>query len=272
MALSSHYKRVITALVLMLLLATGISAGGWVLRLLVLAAACPALYEFFAMALPRGRAPLLRYGAVILGGLLVLSQAGGPMWTLALICLALLALGLLFLFEFGLGNAEARLDAYAPYMFAFLYIPLSLQLALYLSPAEQCLVLLSAIATDTGGYYAGSLWGRKKLWPTVSPKKTWMGFFGGMGLCLCVCAAVALIGKSQNWPLPELPLWGWLIIGLLLNQASLFGDFFESALKRTLGVKDSGNLLPGHGGVLDRIDSILFVLPVYTAARLFAAS
>lgn len=270
MAVPPHYTRVITALVLLALLAAGISAGGWPLRLLVLAAACLGLHEFFAMVRPRGGSLPREAAFLALGGLLVLSQAGGPMLTLAFLCLCLCALGMVFLFDFGLGNTEARINEHAPLAFGLLYIPLILQLALYLNPAEQCLVILAAVASDTGGYYAGSLWGGRRLWPAVSPKKSWAGLFGGLGLCLAACGLLGFAGNSFGWGLPRLPLWGWLSAAFLLHQAALFGDFFESALKRTAGIKDSGALLPGHGGILDRIDSLLFILPVYMAIRLCA--
>ena len=272
MPLSSHHKRLLTALLLTALLVAGIVAGGWPLRLLVTVASCLALHEFFSMALPK-RAPLtLKLGFLALGGLLALSQAGGSLWTLTLLCLIFCALGMVFLFDFGLGNEQARIENYSPYALGLLYVPLLLQLTLYLSPSEQCLVILAAVASDTGGYYAGTLWGKRKLWPAVSPKKSWEGLFGGLLLCLAACTAQGLAGISLGWELPPLPLWGWLLTGLLLHQAALFGDFFESALKRTLGVKDSGTLLPGHGGILDRIDSILFVAPMYMVIRLIAAA
>jgi phosphatidate cytidylyltransferase len=105
----------------------------------------------------------------------------------------------------------------------------------------------------------------------VSPKKSWEGLWGGLLLCLFVCAAIGSIGKARGWPLPALPFWGWLLVGVALHQAALFGDLFESAVKRGLQVKDSGSALPGHGGMLDRIDSILFVLPAYAFLRLLVA-
>jgi phosphatidate cytidylyltransferase len=270
MPLPSHHKRIVTALVLIIVLLAGISIGGWLLRVLVLAAACLGLYEFFALAGPENTPWPRKIGFILLGGLLVLSQAGGPMMTLALLCLCFCVLGMAFLFDFGLGNEQAKLNEYAPFAFGLLYIPLILQLALYLTPSEQSLVILAAVASDTGGYYAGTLWGKRKLWPAVSPKKSWAGLFGGLALCLVVCTTQGLVGNSLGWGLPQMPLWAWLLTALLLHQAALFGDFFESALKRTLDVKDSGSLLPGHGGILDRIDSILFTIPVYMAIRLIA--
>ena len=272
MPLPSHHKRLVTALALVLVLIAGISLGGWPLRLLVLVAACLGLYEFFSMACPENTPWPRKIFFTLLGASLVASQAAGPVATLVLLCLCFCALGMTFLFDFGRGNEQARLNEYAPFAFGLLYIPLILQLALYLSPAEQCLIILAAIAADTGGYYAGTLWGKRKLWPAVSPKKSWAGLFGGLALCLILCTALGLAGNSLDWGLPQLPLWAWLLTALLLHQAAMFGDFFESALKRTLDVKDSGSLLPGHGGILDRIDSILFVIPVYMAIRLFTLS
>ncbi len=270
MSLPSHRKRLLTALTLVILLVAGIFAGGWPLRLLVTAAACLALYEFFTMSL--GPASPCRFVGPVLGGLLVLSQAGGPMWTLSLLCLYVCALGGFFLFDFSRSKGQAKATAYAAPALGLLYIPLLLHLALYLSPAEQSLIMLAVAATDSGGYYAGTLWGKRKLWPAVSPNKSWEGLFGGLLLCLAACAAQGYIAQTLHWNLPRFPLWGWLLTGLFLHQAALFGDLFESALKRSLGVKDSGTLLPGHGGMLDRIDSLLFALPAYTAIRLIATA
>jgi len=270
MLLPSHHKRLGTALALALVLIAGLTLGGWHLRLLVLVAACLGLHEFFSMACPASTSRPRKVVFILLGALLIVSQAAGPAATLVLLGLCFCAIGMIFLFDFGQGNEQARLNEYALFALGLLYIPLVLQLALYLNLAEQCLVILAAIATDIGGYYVGTLWGKRKLWPAVSPKKSWAGLVGGLALCLIACTVLGLAGSHLSWGLPQLPLWAWLLTALLLHQAALFGDFFESALKRTFGVKDSGSLLPGHGGILDRIDSILFVIPVYMAIRLIA--
>lgn len=116
-------------------------------------------------------------------------------------------------------------------------------------------VFMLAWAADIGAYFAGHAYGRRKLAPRVSPGKTWEGVAGGLALALVVCALGAF------WLTPG---WvGWLPVIVLLVAVSVFGDLFESVLKRATGVKDSGTLLPGHGGVLDRIDSLLAVLPVF---------
>ena len=130
--------------------------------------------------------------------------------------------------------------------------------------------MLAAIATDAGGYYAGCRFGKHKMWPAVSPKKSWEGAGGGLLLCMAVCVCFGLLREYFEVALPALPLPAWVAVGVALNIAAQLGDFFESALKRTQNVKDSGTILPGHGGVLDRIDSLLFVLPVFLAIRQLA--
>ncbi|MYE52872.1 MAG: phosphatidate cytidylyltransferase, partial [Gammaproteobacteria bacterium] len=114
-------------------------------------------------------------------------------------------------------------------------------------------VLVSAV--DIGAYFAGTTWGRRKLAPALSPAKTWEGVAGGAVLGILVCGgALAALGL--------LSVAAGAIIALLI-AVSVFGDLLESLLKRQSGVKDSGTLLPGHGGLLDRIDSELAALPVF---------
>jgi phosphatidate cytidylyltransferase len=107
---------------------------------------------------------------------------------------------------------------------------------------------------DVGGLFVGNAYGRHKLAPSISPKKTWEGMIGGIALSMIVAFLLAL------WT--HMPLWPSVVLGALLAVAGLTGDLCESALKRELGVKDFGILLPGHGGILDRIDSVLFAAPV----------
>jgi phosphatidate cytidylyltransferase len=115
------------------------------------------------------------------------------------------------------------------------------------------LVLIAA--TDVGAYFGGKRFGRRKLAPVVSPNKTWEGFVAGMLL-----AAVAAAGGAAIFGQPLLP---WLGVCLLVAAVSVVGDLMESKFKRGAGLKDSGSLLPGHGGVLDRIDSHVAAAPVF---------
>lgn len=123
------------------------------------------------------------------------------------------------------------------------------------------------IFTDTGAYYTGRSLGRHKLAPRISPGKTVEGFVGGL------IGAVVAGFLSRLLFFPEIPLLHALVLGLLIGLLGPVGDLAESMLKRGSEVKDSGTLLPGHGGVLDRVDAILFCAPLlYAYARLFASS
>lgn len=160
--------------------------------------------------------------------------------------------------------------------FAHLYIGLPLGLlvllcldsstnvsgSLFLDRVSQTFWLLPIFSfvwlNDTGAYLVGSQIGKHKLFERISPKKTWEGFLGGM--------VFTLIGAAiYYWIWPNLiPLWAWAVLAILSAVFSTWGDLFESFIKRTYGVKDAGNILPGHGGILDRIDSVLFVAyPAY---------
>ena len=118
-------------------------------------------------------------------------------------------------------------------------------------------LLLVTWASDTGAYYVGTLYGRHRLAPTISPKKTVEGLVGGW------FGAILVAYGARWWFLPDLPNLDCLILATLLTIAGLWGDLTESAMKRSVGMKDSGGILPGHGGMLDRLDSLLFTAPVF---------
>lgn len=118
-------------------------------------------------------------------------------------------------------------------------------------------------SADIGAYFAGRRFGRRKLAPLVSPGKTWEGLVGGGIISLVITLAMLA-------PMGALAVW-WAPVIVLLVTVSVFGDLFESVLKRKRGVKDSGSLLPGHGGMLDRIDSVIAVLPVFALVLSTAA-
>lgn len=112
-------------------------------------------------------------------------------------------------------------------------------------------------ANDTGAYCAGSLFGRHKLFPRVSPGKTWEGSIGGAVIVLIIAAVISYFAGSDA----SLSTLKWLGLGLVVVFFGTWGDLVESLFKRTLGIKDSGNILPGHGGMLDRFDSSLMAIP-----------
>ena len=116
---------------------------------------------------------------------------------------------------------------------------------------------------DTGAYLVGSLIGKRKLFERISPKKSWEGFLGGLILVLASSQAFA-------WYSPEISRLNWLGLAATVVLFGTWGDLIESLLKRTLGVKDSGNVLPGHGGMLDRFDSVMLAVPAsYIYIELF---
>jgi phosphatidate cytidylyltransferase len=159
-------------------------------------------------------------------------------------------------------RADQRWKGILIILFGVLYVgfPLSTVVSTRSLPAGEFLVLFLAVVTwasDTGAYYAGTLWGKHPLLPSVSPKKTVEGVLGGVTL------AVGAALLTQWWFASQLTPSDALILGVLLAGTGLLGDLFESMIKRRTGVKDSGGILPGHGGMLDRLDSLLFTAPTF---------
>jgi phosphatidate cytidylyltransferase len=147
----------------------------------------------------------------------------------------------------------------------------------YIAPAALCLVWLRATnqgvwwtlmlfactwGADIGAFAVGSILKGPKLWPRFSPNKTWSGFFGGLATAMAAGTAMASL------PYFQLSLWAAAFIGLSVGLATMAGDLWESALKRRFGVKDSGDIIPGHGGLLDRVDGLMFAVVVLAVARL----
>lgn len=129
---------------------------------------------------------------------------------------------------------------------------------LYGSPQIVLAMLIFIWVNDTGAFCVGTLFGKHRLFERISPKKSWEGFWGGMAFCVLAAVTMRYFFADSFEGLS----YGTLIrLGILISIAATLGDLFESMIKRNVGVKDSGNLIPGHGGILDRIDSLLFVAP-----------
>ena len=114
---------------------------------------------------------------------------------------------------------------------------------------------------DTGAYCCGSLFGKHKLFPRISPGKSWEGSIGGGIFVLAAAALVWYLTDSYDMNPTGMDMWEWMGLGLVVVVFGTWGDLVESLFKRTLGIKDSGNILPGHGGMLDRFDSSLLAIP-----------
>jgi phosphatidate cytidylyltransferase len=228
--------------------------GGWWMFGLAAAAALIALHEFYFMT--RSLRPLVLAGYV--GGLASLlgAQLGGGVWVAAGL-LATLA------FAFVLkGFAETKMPttvSVAVTVLGAAWIALGLAHLLLLRDIPEhaqlatFTVLLAVFAGDTLAFFAGRLFGRHKLAPTTSPGKTWEGFVAGT-IATILVAFFALYEERESF----LTIWEAITLGIVIAVAAPLGDLFESALKRDMQVKDTGRLLGGHGGVLDRIDSLLF--------------
>jgi phosphatidate cytidylyltransferase len=149
-----------------------------------------------------------------------------------------------------------------PIAVVYLAIPLAalVQIRLLAGPQAVFLVMLTIMVSDTAQYYTGRAFGRRPLAPRISPKKTVEGAIGGF---VVATAMFAIVGA---WWAPELGVGARIALGFALVALGIAGDLFESFLKRRAGVKDSSHLIPGHGGVLDRIDALLFAAPAYWVA------
>ena len=155
---------------------------------------------------------------------------------------------------FGLGARQR--SGLIPLGFLVLVPPALAMVAL--EPLDALLALAVAWIADTAAYFAGRRWGRRKLAPSISPGKTWEGAAGGLigAAAYAMILSILFAGMQGTW------MAAFLGAAALLVAVSIVGDLFESAVKRQAGVKDSGSILPGHGGMLDRIDSATAVLPV----------
>ena len=171
-----------------------------------------------------------------------------------LIALALVALAAWRGGPDALGSASASL-----FPSLYLAIPIGAMVAIRESggPAALSLLMLTVIVSDSAQYYAGRLLGRRLLAPAISPKKTIEGAIGGF---VCGTAVFAVAGK---WWLPVVPAIARVGMGMGIVAVGIAGDLFESMLKRSANVKDSSAIIPGHGGILDRIDALLFAAPFF---------
>jgi phosphatidate cytidylyltransferase len=257
----AHLKRWLTAIVAIPILIYVIGFGPrWGFQVLVCLAAMIALWEYYDIAIPRLPLPV-KFTALLLALVLFGTMVQGPFFlTLSTVSLWLIVLAAFRLFAYP-AQRDHAVDDVAKTVMGLLYVCLPLALLLFIDKHPRgslwVFFLLTVIfANDTGAYYAGRLLGKHKLHPSVSPNKTWEGTIGGIALSLIASYLFVLL-----FPLFKT---AWQRIGLTVTIAILgqIGDLTESMLKRNYGRKDTGKILPGHGGVLDRIDGLLFGVPV----------
>jgi phosphatidate cytidylyltransferase len=210
------------------------------------------------MALPERK--IEAWLAATVGSTLIFAPfAGNDKLLLAAIGLLFIGFSLLFLFRVRSINSAAAEVALA--LLAFLYIPFLLMHLVLLRQTTfgvqwLFVIMLIVMTNDTAAYYTGSAFGKHRLYELVSPKKSIEGALGGLVGSLCG----TLIARFTFFP--QLTLADAVVTALVIGMVGQAGDLFESLLKRSFGVKDSGTIIPGHGGVLDRLDSILFAAPI----------
>ncbi|MGB0063763.1 MAG: phosphatidate cytidylyltransferase [Terracidiphilus sp.] len=285
-------KRILTALILIPLVLVLVflpAQWQWLFSLAVAAAAALAGWEYLNLTMRCGANPP-RVATV--GGLLALFLAHslGADSDQFLALLAIVGLALLVFCTFFKPVEEVIANASSS-IFCLLYTGLTMFAlpALREPPYGSSSIILFLLcvvwAGDTAAFYVGRAFGRHKMAPKLSPGKSWEGAVGSViGSVLAAAALVVLANLQQSpggseifgWLERSCPsailsypddLWYWLVLAVVVNVAAQVGDLAESALKRSAGVKDSGDLLPGHGGVLDRIDALLIAAPVLWYAQ-----
>jgi phosphatidate cytidylyltransferase len=256
-------RRVLTALVVLPVLLAGLLLGPGVLgAAIVLAVLLIGLWEFFGLLEARGLSPYRVTGVLVMVAIFAevitrLDWTGPTVWPMvAIVCLTSLLLRV--------GDFAATVPAAALTLMGATYLGalggtiagLRLLEPQAMAPWRLALLLAAVMASDTVAFFVGSAVGKRKLAPTISPGKTVEGavggLLGGVGGALAVWAA----------GLPGVPAWHAAALGAVVALLGMLGDLLESLLKRWAGIKDSGRLFPGHGGMLDRLDSVLFGSPV----------
>ncbi len=255
--MSSFVSRIVVAAVLLPLVIGLVYLGGWWLFGLALVGGLLALHELYTMA--RELRPLVLAG--YLGFLLTLLglQLGGVAWMLGGL------LSTLFFSFVVFGLSDVRPSATASFGVTLLGVVwigggLGLLLAVRDTPEHGfwavMAVLFTVFAADTAAFFVGRAFGRHKMAPAISPAKSWEGFVGGVVAAMATAFVVLYKDRDDFLTIPEM-----LLLGAAVALASVFGDLFESAVKRDLSIKDSGRILGGHGGMLDRLDSLLWAGP-----------
>lgn len=270
--MTDFLRRLWVAVVLIPVLLAGLylDASPWSILAMAAIATMFAQDEFLRMALPvraeDGERPLRLVVVGLLGGAISCLPtifvhhgygAGEVLAPVLSLCVVVVAATML-LRRHHLQSAGRHMAAC---LASLLYVPLlacvwSL-IKLEFGPSWLFMTLALAFLSDTVAYIFGRLWGRHKLYPAVSPGKTVEGSIGGV-----VGGVLATVGAGSLWLVPQLPLKHALVLGVLGSLVGQVGDLFESMLKRGYGVKDSSALLGAHGGMLDRVDALLFVAPV----------
>jgi phosphatidate cytidylyltransferase len=269
-------KRILTALLLIPLALALMFAGPlWLVTAVSAGVAVLAGWEFLGLARQVGANPP---SIAVLVAILALFAGTYEYPDQSTAIFGILALGLLVYCTFHVPVDQVMAEASVS-IFCLLYAGLTLTAVPALraesnGPSLVIFLLCVVWAGDIAALYVGRAWGRHKLAPALSPNKTWEGTLGSVaGSLLATGALLGLAALLEMWNSTKLSYadevwWYWMALAVVVNLAAQVGDLAESALKRSARVKDSGTLLPGHGGILDRIDALLLAAPVLWYAQL----
>lgn len=256
---SSHIKRWVTGIIAVPLLAAIIIFGGEkIFAVLIAAVILVGVVEYSAMVFGQSHA-WEKTELIVAAVLVFLAMYAGK----TPFVLAALIISFIMVFCLALPRVSAQNPDFMPaakVVLGIVYVPLLMAYFLLIRRFENGVLwvffaLVVAFAGDTGAFYVGRTWGKRKLLPAVSPGKTVEGIYG------LIAGGVIGCLLFQHFLLPEIPLVHAVLMGFFGSLLGQLGDLWESLLKRASGVKDSGAILPGHGGILDRLDSLLFIAP-----------
>ena len=251
------FSRVLVAAILLPLVIGLVYLGGWWLFGLALVGGLLALHELYVMV--RDLRPLVLGGYLGFALTLLGLQLGGLEWMLG----GLLSTFVFAFVVYGLGGVrQSATTSFGVTLLGVAWVGAGIGCLLLIRDIAEfgfwavMAVLFTVFAADTGAFFVGRTFGRHSLAPAISPKKSWEGFVGGVLAAVGMAFVILYKDRADFLSIPES-----LLLGLVIALASVLGDLFESAVKRDLEVKDSGRVLGGHGGMLDRLDSLLWAGP-----------
>ena len=255
--MSPLLSRILIAVVLLPLVIGLVYLGGWWLFGLALVGGLLALHELYVMA--RELRPLVLGGYLGFVTTLLGLQLGGVEWMLG----GLLATFVLAFVVYGLGGVrQSATMSFGITVLGVAWVGAGIGCLLLVRDIPEfgfwavMAVLFTVFAADTGAFFVGRTLGRHRMAPAISPNKSWEGFVGGVVAAIGMAFVILYKDRDEFLTIPES-----LVLGLVIALAAVLGDLFESAVKRDLDVKDSGRVLGGHGGMLDRLDSLLWAGP-----------
>jgi len=266
--------RAITGFIFVIVMLASVLAGNYVFDVFYLLLALGALYEFYGIIKQGDAAPNRFLGLInglviyVVAALICVSDNDPPAFSILLI--AVFTIAAIFIQELFTKSVTPFANiAYTILGLAYIVIPFCFYHALgYLNAFHQfnfhfpLAFLVMLWANDTGAYLSGRFFGRTKLFERHSPKKTWEGFIGGVIISAVAAYVISFFYFEINWK-------EWIFMAVLIGCFGTLGDLVESMLKRSLDIKDSGGILPGHGGLLDRFDGLLVSVPIVYAYLYF---